>query len=109
LHAGTKAIGVPDFAGAAMYAENGIAPLSDTCWETQYDLSLRLYEIAVLSHFTLRTGDRVQLMNRIQMVFEYAHNFSDTFNTHRVWTQLLSLTNFSEAIEECFASIRTAW
>jgi predicted ATPase len=106
LRAGTKAVAVPDFAGAAVYAENGIALLSNTCWETQYDLSLRLHEIAILSHFSNQHScDRVLLMTRISTVFEQAHNFSDKFKTHRIWTRLLSLSNFSEAIEESLRAL----
>ncbi|KAL7430231.1 hypothetical protein ACHAXH_004516 [Discostella pseudostelligera] len=105
LRAGTKAVAVPDFAGAAMYAENGIALLRDTCWRTQYDLSLQLHEIAVLSHFSNRTGDQTQLMKRINTVFEHARNFSDKFNTHRIWTRLLSLSNFPRAIEESLRAL----
>jgi len=105
LRAGTKAVAVPDFAGAAMYAENGIALLSDTCWKTQYDLSLQLHEIAVLSHFSNRTGDQALLTNRINTVFERARTFSDKFNTHRIWTRLLSLSNFPRAIEESLLAL----
>lgn len=103
--AGSMAADVPDFAGAAMYAEGGISLLSETCWETQYDLSLKLHEIAVLAHFSNRTGNQEQLMNRIDTVFERAHNFSDKFNTHRIWTRLLSLTNLPRATEESLRAL----
>ena len=84
LRAGLKAIAVPDFAGAAKYAEDGISFLGDACWETQYDLSLGLYETAVLSHFSNLTGDRDRLMKRINVVLECAKDFSDKFKTHCV-------------------------
>jgi predicted ATPase len=100
LQAGLKAIAAPDFAGAAKYAEKGIAFLSDTCWETQYDLSLGLYETAVLSHFSNLTGDRDKLMKRMDAVFEFAKDFSDKFNTHCVWIKTLAMTDLSRAIEE---------
>ena len=105
LRAGSKALAVPDFARAAKYAENGISFLSDTCWETQYDLSLRLYETAVLSHFSNQAGERSQLMKRIYSVFEHVRDFSDKFTTHSVWIQVLSKTDVSRAIEESINSL----
>ena len=101
LRAGMAAIAVPDFVGAATYAENGISFLSDTCWETQYDLCVRLYETSVLSHFPSLTGDRSKLIQRIKDVFEHARDFSDKFKTHVVWIQLLSATDISKGIDEC--------
>ena len=103
--AGSKALAVPDFAGAATYAESGISLLSETCWETQYDLSLRLYDIAVLSHFSINTDDHSQLMTWINTIFERAYDFSDKFNAHRVWIQLLATTDLPLAIEECLVAL----
>ena len=105
LRAGMAAIAVPDFAGAAKYAENGISFLSDTCWETQYDICLRLHETAVLSHFPSLTGDRSRLMQIIKDVFEHARDFSDKFKTHIVWVRVLSATDLSRAIEECLNAL----
>jgi predicted ATPase len=104
-HAGTKALAVPDFAGAAMYAESGIALLSNSCWETQYDLSLRLYETAVMSHFSKSADGQDHLMNRIRTVFERALNFSDKFNTHRIWIQVLATTDLPGAIDQCLVAL----
>ncbi len=103
--AGLKAVAVPDFAGAAIYAERGIALLSETCWETQYDLSLRLYETAVLAHFSNNTDDRELLMSRINTIFERARNFSDKFKAHRVWTQVLATTQLPIAIKQCLVAL----
>jgi len=100
LKAGTKAISVPDFAAAATYAESGISFLSDHSWETQYKLSLRLYETAVLSHFSTQQGNLDRLKNRIDSVFEHAKDFSDKFKTHCVWIKLLSMTDLKRAIDE---------
>ncbi len=100
LRAGLKALAVPDFAKAAKYAENGISFLSGSCWKTQYDLSLRLYETAVMAHVSNQTGDQCQLMSRIYSVFEHVRDFSDKFTTHRVWIQVLSMSDVSRAIEE---------
>ncbi len=105
LRAGSKAIAVPDYARAAKYAEYGISFLSDTCWKTQYDLSLRLYETAILSHFSNQAGDRSQLMTRIYAVFEHVRDFSDKFTSHRVWIQVLARTDVSRAIEESINSL----
>lgn len=69
-------------------------------WEIQYDLSLRLHEAAVLSHFSSQHGNRDQLKKRIDAVFEHAKDFSDKFKTHCVWIKLLSITDLSRAIEE---------
>lgn len=102
LKAGLKAIAVPDFSGAAMYAENGISYLSDTCWESQYDLSLGLYETAVLSHFSNLTGDRC--MKRINAVFEHAKD-TDKFKTHCVWIKMLAVADLSRAIEESLLAL----
>ncbi len=105
LIAGLEAIAVPDFAGAAKYAENGISYLSDTCWESQYDLSLGLHEISVLSHFSNHEGDRFKIMNRINAVFEHAKDFADKFKTHCVWIKILAMTDFSRAIEESMIAL----
>jgi predicted ATPase len=102
LKAGLKAIAVPDFSGAAMYAENGISYLSDTCWESQYDLSLGLYETAVLSHFSNLTGNRC--MKRINAVFEHAKD-TDKFKTHCVWIKMLAVADLSRAIEESLLAL----
>jgi predicted ATPase len=105
LRAATSAIAVPDFAGAARYAENGISFLGDTCWETQYDLCIRLYEASVLSLFPSSTGDRSKLKNRIQLIFGHARDFSDKFKTHLVWVQILSGTDISKGIKECINAL----
>jgi ATP-dependent RNA helicase DDX31/DBP7 len=102
LNAGLKAIAVPDFAGAAIYAENGISYLSDTCWESQYDLSLGLYETAVVSHFSNLTGD--SCMRRINAVFEHAKD-TDKFKTHCVWIKMLAVTDLSRAIDESLLAL----
>ncbi|KAL7427037.1 hypothetical protein ACHAXH_001319 [Discostella pseudostelligera] len=103
--AASKAIAVPDFAGAATYCESGISFLSETCWETLYDLSLRLYETAVLAHFSNNTDDRSKLMAYIHMIFDRAKDFSDKFNTHRVWTQVLSMKQLPVAIAQCLVAL----
>jgi predicted ATPase len=105
LRAATAAIAVPDFAGAAKYAENGISLLSDTCWETQYDLCIRLYEASVLSLYPSLTGDRSKLMQRVKDVFEHATSFTDKFKTHIVWVQILVATDISKGIEECLTAL----
>jgi predicted ATPase len=105
LHAGMEAISVPDFAGASDYAENGISFLGDTCWETQYDLCIRLHEISVLSLFPSLTGDRSKLMHRMKDVFGHARDFSDKFKSHMVWVQLLAASDLSRAIEECINAL----
>jgi len=98
--AASKAIRVPDFAGAVKYAENGITFLREGCWEAQYSLSLRLYETAVLSHFSSLAGDRDVLTKRINAVFEHAKDFSDQFKTHCVWIKLWSMKDLTKAIGE---------
>lgn len=106
LLAALKIITVPDFDGAMKYAENGIAFLSETCWETQYDLSRQLYEISVMSHFShYNRNHQGKLLNRIHTVFEHARDFSDKFNTHHIWIKLLSLTNLPRAIEESLLAL----
>ena len=105
LRAGSKAITVPDFAGGAKYAENGITFLNDAHWETQYELSLGLYEIAVVSHFSSMEGNRDQLKTRINAVFEHAKDFSDKFKTHCVWIKLLSLKSIPKAIQESLTAL----
>ena len=106
LRAATAAIAVPDFAAAARYAENGISFFSETCWETQYDLCIRLYETSVLSLFPSLTGDRSKLMQRINDVFEHAKDFSDKFKTQMVWVQVLSATDLTRAIDECLNALK---
>jgi len=103
--AGSKAITVPDFAGAAKYTENGIAFLSDDCWEAQYDLSIGLYETAALSHFSSHEGDKNLLMKRINAVFEHAKDFSDQFKTHCVWVQVLAMKDVPRAIEASLSAL----
>jgi len=105
LRAGAAAIAVPDFAGAATYAENGISFLSDSCWETQYDLCIRLHELSVLSLFPSLTGDRSKLLQRVNEVFGHAKDFSDKFKTHMVWIQMFAATDLSRAIEECLNAL----
>mmetsp|Transcript_11470 Transcript_11470/g.24449 ORF Transcript_11470/g.24449 Transcript_11470/m.24449 type:complete len:1640 (+) Transcript_11470:109-5028(+) len=100
LRAGSKAITVPDFAGAAKYAESGISFLSHQCWETQYEVAIRLYETAVLAHFSSNKGNRDKIMQRITPVFDHSKNFSDQFKTHCVWIKMLSMTDLSRAIKE---------
>lgn len=105
LRAATAAISVPDFDSAARYAESGISFLSDTCWETQYDVCIRLHETSVLSLFPSLTGDRSKLIRRINEVFDHAKDFSDKFKTHMVWVKLLTATNISKGIDECLNAL----
>ena len=105
LRAGTKALDVPDFAGAAMYAESGITFLSDDNWDTQYSLSLSLYDTAVASHFSSLKGNRDKLMDRIEEVFEHAKDFPDKFATHLVWIKVLAMKDVPRAVEECLKAL----
>ena len=105
LRAGTKALAVPDCAGAAMYAESGITFLSDDNWETQYSLSLSLYETAVASHFSSLKGNRDKIMDRIEEVFEHAKDFTDKFETRCVWIKVLAMKDVPRAIEECLNAL----
>lgn len=98
MRAGIKAIAVPDFAGATKYAEHGISFLEDDCWETQYDLSIHLYETAALSHFSSQEGDRETLMQRINSVFEHSRDFGDQFKTCCIWIKVLATTDLAAAI-----------
>lgn len=102
----SKALAVPDFAGTAAYTENGISFLSETCWEIQYDLSLQLYDTAILSHFSINHHNRSQLMTWVNTIFERANDFIIEFNTNCTWTQLLATTNLPLAIEECLAALQ---
>jgi len=44
-------------------------------------------------------------MERINTIFQRAKDFSDKFNTHRVWTQVLSMTQLPVAIEQCMVAL----
>lgn len=105
LRAAKKAIEVPDFAGAARYSESGITFLAERSWESHYNLSLNLFETAVLSHFSRLEGDKDQLMKRINTVFEHAKDFSDKFKTHCVWIKLLAMTDVPGAIQESLIAL----
>lgn len=106
LRAATMAIEVPDFAGAARYSEHGIAFLDDDCWEAQYGLSVRLYETAVLSHFSSLDGDRGVLTKRINTVFEHAKDFTDQFKTCTVFIKVLSMTDLQKAIDASLNALK---
>ena len=99
--ASAKSLAVPDFAAAGQYAEAGIALLSKTCWEDQYELTLQLYDCAVLSRFSSHAGrGRGRILRWIDAVAQHARCFNDRFSTHGVWIKLLSMADMEKAIEE---------
>eukprot|EP00970_Alexandrium_tamarense_P009155 scaffold1803_cov195-Alexandrium_tamarense.AAC.31 len=99
--AGKKALSAPDFASAVMYAESGISFLDGDHWESQYGLSLSLYETSVAAHYSMPDGDKDMLNERINAVFDRAKCFSDKFNAHFIRIKVLSMSECpQDAINE---------
>lgn len=98
--ASRKALAVPDFASALKYAEYGISFLGDDHWESQYNISLSLYETSISAQYSCPEGCHNVLVERIEALLQNAKQFDDKFNTTLVYLKVLSTTDLQQAINE---------
>ncbi|KAL7539509.1 hypothetical protein ACHAXR_009352 [Thalassiosira sp. AJA248-18] len=101
LRAGERSMEVSDFASALNYLENGMSFLPETRWDTQYELSLRLYDSSCLACYINARYDKMTQF--LQEILENAESFDDKLNGFFVLVQsLASSGKIKESIEKVF-------
>ena len=98
LHAGQKASLATAYKAACGYFEHGIACLSTTCWETQYALTLALYQAATEAHFL--HGDYRAQQHATDAVLTQAQHVLDTIKVRQLQSLCMIAQGMTlEAIE----------
>lgn len=85
LVAGRKAKTATAYAAALECLSNGIELLATDCWDSQYQLTLNLYEEAVEAAFL--SGEFEQMAQQAQIVLQYARTSLDIVKVYTVLIQ----------------------
>ena len=80
LQAGNRAITLTAFNQAFGYLEAGIEILGEKCWESNYDLSLKLYDAAAKSAYCISNYDSLE--SYIKAILKNATSTLDTVQTY---------------------------
>lgn len=88
LAAGKHSMATSSFEQARGYFEAGISLLCADPWKEQYDLCLKLHELAVVVSFMDGNVDLVS--SRLETILSNAQSFSDTLNCRALQAQLLA-------------------
>ncbi|KAL9184830.1 hypothetical protein ACHAXT_002607 [Thalassiosira profunda] len=85
---------------ARSYIETGIGLLEANHWETQYPLSLSLFELSASVSFI--TGDTTTMYSRLQEVLAHVLTFEDSLKGASLLVKLLaSNSDYDGAMENC--------
>jgi predicted ATPase/signal transduction histidine kinase len=91
LMAGNKSLVATAYTAAIKYFNTGIQLLTVDCWESDYNLSLTLYEKAAEAAYL--DGDFEQMQKRTDVVLEKAKTILDTIKVHEVIIQACGSQN----------------
>lgn len=96
--AARRAASSADFSSTYAFCSSGISFLPENCWTDQYNLSLRLYELA--SKSALATGNIGSLDLYSEEVTRHARSFEDRLNIYFIVISSLGYASkASEAVE----------
>jgi predicted ATPase len=91
LAAGSRAKAAGVFAAALAYFETGMELLDETCWQTNYDLALRLHTEAAEMSFLCSAENKMEQL--IQVVLKHARSPLDQVPAHEVKINALTAQN----------------
>lgn len=102
LLAGKHSMKSSCFESARSYIESGISLLQENHWESNYSLSLELYEMSALVSFIDGNGNADATLKRLQSILQHARTFEDTLNASVLLSKFMgSRGNYAEAINNC--------
>ncbi|KAL7537767.1 hypothetical protein ACHAXR_008044 [Thalassiosira sp. AJA248-18] len=100
LLAGETALSTSSFSSAAAYFLSGIDLLRDDCWDTRYNLSLKLHNAALEVLYAI--GDFTTLRLLASEVLSFARNFDDKLTCyHHLVRCLVSARQSEEGLKTC--------
>ncbi|AVH62122.1 ATP-binding sensor histidine kinase [Nostoc sp. 'Peltigera membranacea cyanobiont' N6] len=98
LKAGKKARAATAYTAAFEYCTTGIASLAEDMWQTQYDLTLALYETATETAYLI--GNFQQMTQLATAIIEHSRNLLDTVKVYEVQIQAAQAQHeFIEAVQ----------
>ncbi|MFN6529869.1 AAA family ATPase [Nostoc sp. ChiSLP03a] len=98
LKAGQKARATTAYTAASEYCTTGIALLAEDMWQTQYELTLALYEAATEAAYL--SGNFEQMTQLAAVIIEHSRNLLDTVKVYEVQIQAAQAQHqFIEAVE----------
>jgi len=101
LTAGNRSMEISDFPSALKYLQYGISFLPETKWDTNYELSLRVYEDACLACYINARPDK--MIEFLQEILQNARSFDDKLKGLFVLVQkLTSLGKLKESMNKVF-------
>ncbi|MFN6483984.1 MULTISPECIES: AAA family ATPase [unclassified Nostoc] len=104
LKAGQKARVTTAYTAASEYCTTGIALLTEDMWQTQYKLTLALYETATEAAYL--SGNFEQMTQLAAVIIEHSRNLLDTVKVYEVQIQAAQAQHqFIEAVEIALKSV----
>ncbi|MEH1945128.1 MAG: ATP-binding protein, partial [Nostoc sp.] len=98
LKAGQKARAATAYTAAFEYCTTGIALLAENIWQTQYELTLALYEAA--TEVAYLSGNFQQMTQFATVITEHSRNLLDTVKVYEVQIQAAQAQHkFIEAVQ----------
>ncbi|OYE01900.1 ATP-binding sensor histidine kinase [Nostoc sp. 'Peltigera membranacea cyanobiont' 232] len=98
LKAGKKARAATAYTAAFEYCTTGIAFLTEDMWQTQYELTLALYETATETAYL--SGNFQQMTQLATAIIEHSRNLLDTVKVYEVQIQAAQAQHeFIEAVQ----------
>ncbi|MEH1972675.1 MAG: AAA family ATPase [Nostoc sp.] len=98
LKAGQKARAATAYTAAFEYCTTGIALLAEDMWQTQYELTLALYEAATEAAYL--SGNFQQMTQLAAVIIEHSRNLLDTVKVYEVQIQAAQAQHqFIEAVQ----------
>ncbi|GAA6615062.1 AAA family ATPase [Scytonema sp. NUACC26] len=98
LKAGQKARAATAYTAAFEYCTTGIALLAEDMWQTQYELTLALYETATETAYL--SGNFTQMTQLAAVITENSRNLLDTVKVYEVQIQAAQAQHqFTEAVQ----------
>ncbi|MEH2023116.1 ATP-binding sensor histidine kinase [Nostoc sp.] len=104
LKAGQKARAATAYTAAFEYCTTGIALLAEDMWQTQYELTLALYEAATEAAYL--SGNFQQMTQLAAVITEHSRNLLDTVKVYEVQIQAAQAQHqFIEAVQIALKSV----
>ncbi|MEG3986700.1 AAA family ATPase [Microcoleus sp. S28C3] len=104
LKAGQKARAATAYTAAFEYCTTGIALLDEERWQTQYELTLALYEAATETAYL--SGKFAQMKQLAAIITEHSKNLLDTIKVYEVQIQAAQAQHqFLEAVQIALKSV----
>ncbi|MDZ8086923.1 MAG: AAA family ATPase [Nostoc sp. DedQUE12b] len=104
LKAGQKARAATAYTAAFEYSTTGIALLTEDMWQTQYELTLALYEAATEAAYL--SGNFERMTQLAAIITEHSRNLLDTIKVYEVQIQAAQAQHqFIEAVEIALKSV----